>query len=359
MRPVASKTLDPQKMNGLMKRILSFLVLLTCASAVQAQSPRERIANLRDLLKTADRNEAGKVVPTAATEPVAAEGARGNSAPGPVSMQLSDRIAPSPQAVPTRVPVASQPAARIAERESLPPGVEIPAQKIPLPRTYHGQPLTPGPAGAKEPDVGRRSEDPWDLARRLGIADNPSYPIPDSLRHDDLMRQTESQAFAKSEGCIHCHTNVGHMHPIDSVQIGCTDCHGGNANCFDIKSAHVWPRFAPAWKDSANPVRSYTILNHESPEFIRFMNPGDLRVAHIACGQCHANEVLQLRKSMMTHGCMLWGAALYNNGGDRRQVFALWRIVQHERRAADHANRAAADARTNTRKGHPAVPATR
>ncbi len=45
------------------------------------------------------------------------------------------------------------------------------------------------------------------------------------------------------------------------------------------------------------------------------MNPGDLRIAHIACGQCHANEVLQLRKSMMTHGCMLWGAALYNNGG--------------------------------------------
>ncbi len=25
-------------------------------------------------------------------------------------------------------------------------------------------------------------------------------------------------------------------------------------------------------------------------------------------------EVLEMRKSMMTHGCMLWGAALYNNG---------------------------------------------
>ena len=134
------------------------------------------------------------------------------------------------------------------------------------------------------------------------------------MRHDDLIRQTAADAHAKSEGCIHCHTDVGTMHPEGSVQIGCTDCHGGDATCFDIKGAHVWPRFAPAWKDAANPVRSYTLLNHESPDFVRFMNPGDLRVAHIACGQCHANEVLQLRKSMMTHGCMLWGAALYNNG---------------------------------------------
>ena len=40
-------------------------------------------------------------------------------------------------------------------------------------------------------------------------------------------------------------------------------------------------RFPEAWRPSANPVRSYTLLNHESPEFVRFVNPGDLRVAHI------------------------------------------------------------------------------
>ena len=44
------------------------------------------------------------------------------------------------------------------------------------------------------------------------------------------------------------------------------------------------------------------------------MNPGDLRVAHLSCGNCHADQVLQVTKSMMTHGAMLWGAALYNNG---------------------------------------------
>ncbi len=63
-------------------------------------------------------------------------------------------------------------------------------------------------------------------------------------------------------------------------------------------------------------MRSYTLLNHESPEFIRFVNPGDLRIAHINCGtaDCHPREVLQVKKSMMTTGCMLWEAAAYNNG---------------------------------------------
>ncbi|GIW80590.1 MAG: hypothetical protein KatS3mg105_2397 [Gemmatales bacterium] len=101
-----------------------------------------------------------------------------------------------------------------------------------------------------------------------------------------------------------------------TVHLGCVDCHGGNPNGLTIEDAHEHPRFPAAWPSSANPVRSYTLLNHEAPEYIRFVNPGDLRVAHLSCGtaNCHPQEVLQNRKSMMTHGCMLWGAALYNNG---------------------------------------------
>ncbi|HJZ10993.1 MAG TPA: hypothetical protein VJ521_02505, partial [Acidobacteriota bacterium] len=46
------------------------------------------------------------------------------------------------------------------------------------------------------------------------------------------------------------------------------------------------------------------------------MNPGDLRVVETTCGNkyCHPSESLHVRKSMMTTGAMLWGAALYNNG---------------------------------------------
>ena len=44
------------------------------------------------------------------------------------------------------------------------------------------------------------------------------------------------------------------------------------------------------------------------------MNPGDLRVAKQACGLCHGEIVRDVDHSMMNHGAMLWGAALYNNG---------------------------------------------
>jgi hypothetical protein len=129
-----------------------------------------------------------------------------------------------------------------------------------------------------------------------------------------LMQQTTDDAAMKSNGCVQCHTNVGDMHNVPTVHLGCVDCHGGDPCATTKEAAHVKPKFANAWYSSANPVRSYTLLNHEEPEFIRFVNPGDLRVAHIACGQCHSYEVLAVKKSMMTHGCMLWGSALYNNG---------------------------------------------
>ena len=45
------------------------------------------------------------------------------------------------------------------------------------------------------------------------------------------------------------------------------------------------------------------------------MNPGDFRVFKQTCGECHADENQTVSRSMMAHGAMLWGAALYNNGG--------------------------------------------
>lgn len=336
------------EMNGFMKQLpqlslrfnLVRFVLLGVFVALstgltQAQSPATRIAKLSELLRKTklqpeDRSKdsnpkqllPSKVVPASNQQPV--------------TFSLTDQPQTAVRAIATPaatdhhtahpMPVHSTAGFKMLEG----PIGQVPSEKIPLPASYSGRPGATyhgkaipladqghglGPDGAKEPDLQGRDKDPWDLARRLGIADNSSYPIPEDLRHTNLIGQSASDAFAKSQSCITCHSDVGHMHPINSVQIGCTDCHGGDASCFDIKGSHIWPRYAPAFKDSANPVRSYTLLNHESPEFIRFMNPGDLRVAHVACGQCHANEVLQLRKSMMTHGCMLWGAALYNNGG--------------------------------------------
>ena len=161
---------------------------------------------------------------------------------------------------------------------------------------------------------------------------DPANPLPLSpeLLGEDLSRQTDAAAARKSHGCVTCHIGVGDMHRSENVRLGCTDCHGGNADCLTKQGAHVHPKEPESWPGSANPVRSYTLLNHESPEFVRFVNPGDLRAAPESCGGCHASIVLQVQKSMMTHGCMLWNAALYNNGSIPNKRAAYGESYSHE-----------------------------
>src|SRR6266403_1567337 len=69
------------------------------------------------------------------------------------------------------------------------------------------------------------------------------------------------------------------------------------------QKAHVQPR-DPSFKNrSALPERTYTKWLAESAEFIKFVNPGDLRVAPETCGAsgCHAAETRAVSTSMMTH----------------------------------------------------------
>ena len=121
------------------------------------------------------------------------------------------------------------------------------------------------------------------------------------------------------------------MHATGTLRLGCTDCHGGNADARVAagvaatspeyeqakRQAHPQPRDPKLADRSANPERVYTQWLKESPEYVRFVNPGDLRVAPETCGRagCHPSEVRNVSTSMMTTGGMLWGAALYNNGG--------------------------------------------
>ena len=83
------------------------------------------------------------------------------------------------------------------------------------------------------------------------------------------------------------------MHRSPAVVLGCTDCHGGNpqvrgdpalahndpAYVAARDNAHVLPRYPESWHwpISANPRRSYALLNVESPEYVRFNNPSDYR----------------------------------------------------------------------------------
>src|SRR5205807_3480327 len=128
--------------------------------------------------------------------------------------------------------------------------------------------------------------------------------------------QTQEEADRKSLGCLQCHKGVEPMHKAEqNVVLGCVDCHGGNpARRLKKEQAHILPKNKEFWKTSANPPQSSAWLNHESAEFIRFINPGDLRVAEQSCGLCHGEIIHNVDHSMMNHGAMLWRAALYNNG---------------------------------------------
>ena len=148
-------------------------------------------------------------------------------------------------------------------------------------------------------------------------------------------RQSVIDADNKSAGCITCHTGTDRhtMHANPGVVLGCTDCHGGDTAVKKPKEAeykgkdsalysmamnraHISPRFPKVWNTPAsnNPQGSYAKLNREAKEFIRFINPGDLRVAREACGACHLETVQQVERSIMSTSAMLWGGAAYNNG---------------------------------------------
>ena len=144
--------------------------------------------------------------------------------------------------------------------------------------------------------------------------------------------QAQAAAEVKSGGCVTCHSASDRktMHANPGVVLGCTDCHGGDAAVrrhpdqspdsplyrAALDRAHVPPRHLLAWNypGSANPPQTYALLNQESPEFIRFMNPGDYRIARESCGACHLPIIEAAERSLMATSAMLWGGASYNNG---------------------------------------------
>ena len=169
----------------------------------------------------------------------------------------------------------------------------------------------------------------WCFAGACALADDAGFgpaisvprdvtlAAPEKLPAHNWIDQTRDEALHKSVGCLECHKGIENhsMHVSPNVVLGCIDCHGGNPTPgLTQHKAHIEPLHPEFWLSSANPSDSDILLNKESPEFIQFVNPGDLRVAANTCGVCHQKEVTNVGHSMMRHGAMLWGAALYNNG---------------------------------------------
>ena len=166
----------------------------------------------------------------------------------------------------------------------------------------------------------------------LGAGKEKPQKIDYSFTPPAPQNQTWDMANDKSTGCVSCHTDSDQktMHATPAVVLGCVDCHGGDASVNGDNSwgksslqymdaltkAHVLPKYPKSWHwpSSANPKRSYTLLNSESPEFVRFVNPSDYRVARESCGACHMEIIEASERSLMATGAMLWGGAAYNNG---------------------------------------------
>src|ERR1700730_17841827 len=129
---------------------------------------------------------------------------------------------------------------------------------------------------------------------------SPPSPSSANENHSQSLRlnQTQQESDDKSVGCQSCHTSTDSktMHLTNTVRLGCTDCHGGDATVrvgseLPVNSpeyqtakqkAHPTPKIL-ANGNSANPVRAYTKWLKEDWNYIRFVNPGDLRVAATHC----------------------------------------------------------------------------
>jgi len=156
-----------------------------------------------------------------------------------------------------------------------------------------------------------------------------------SLTRPTLARVTDATAERQTDtsaGCLSCHEGIDtkNMHANNTVTLGCADCHGGDAKVTwnggkaqrpysgdylaAMNRAHVLPEFPAEWNGSRNPERTYALLNREKLDYVRFINPGDLRVAPQTCGACHEGIVSRVMTSMMTHSAMVMGSGTYNNG---------------------------------------------
>lgn len=140
--------------------------------------------------------------------------------------------------------------------------------------------------------------------------------------------------FVERSGCLACHrplqpdgTAVGieEAHPpVDGRALSCEDCHGGDPEARKQSEAHVLP--LPG-SDGFIKNLSAGELDDLDPAYLRFINPGDLRVAPMTCGAgspaangsgCHQDIVDTQETNLMATSAGILGVARYRAGSQRR-----------------------------------------
>ena len=129
------------------------------------------------------------------------------------------------------------------------------------------------------PHVDRRADDAPDRTRCGSAAPTVTAAIPTSARRHEASSDDAAYQNAKRSA------------------------HPGPA----WRRDHQWPR--PPIRSARTPSGFRNRPNTSSSSTRAICASPTARAA-----SCHASEVQHVRTSMMTHGAMLWGAALYNNG---------------------------------------------
>lgn len=93
-----------------------------------------------------------------------------------------------------------------------------------------------------------------------------------------------------SRGCLVCHTGIEPMHP--EAKLACVECHGGDSKAKAKSAAHV--QRAREYDDERVAPKDEDLV------WRRFVNPMDLRVAHLSCDRCHPDFARHVKLSL--HG---------------------------------------------------------
>jgi hypothetical protein len=139
-----------------------------------------------------------------------------------------------------------------------------------------------------------------------------------------------------------CHGQTGSDNGIEIAHAGsplsCTDCHGGDGDAEEKEAAHVAP--APQWvADRGGYLRNLSMneLDQVDPDYLRFSNPGDYRVASQSCGSasakagdgnCHQSLVESNQRSVMATFAGHFNVPRYQAGQqDRPALFGATDIA--------------------------------
>jgi len=122
-----------------------------------------------------------------------------------------------------------------------------------------------------------------------------------------------------SAGCLACHVGLDQPGELvhEKFDLGCTDCHGGDATATDLSRAHVAPRAGTpvVGGDRVAPLDG-------DLSFLRFRNPSDFRVLSRTCGRsgdgtgtnCHQAEAATVVDSLMATNAGLFQGLGFETG---------------------------------------------